>query len=55
MIFSGGYNLKKKEFFKNIKYILIFGLIGTLVSFFAIFGLTFLINELDLISVVGKT
>ena len=55
MIFSGGYNLKKKEFFKNIKYILIFGLLGTLVSFFAIFGLTFLINKLDLIYVVGKT
>ena len=53
MIFSGGYNLKKKEFFKNIKYILIYGLIGTLVSFFTIFGLTYAVNELVWISVVG--
>ena len=53
MIFSGGYNLKKKEFFKKIKYILIYGLIGTLVSFFTIFGLTYAVNELGWISVVG--
>lgn len=47
MIFAGGYNLKKKDFGKNFKYILIYGLVGTIVSFGVIFGLTFAINKLD--------
>ena len=46
MIFAGGYNLKKQNFGKNFKYILLFGLLGTIVSFGVIFGLTYLINEL---------
>ena len=54
MIFSGGYNLKKREFFKNIKYILIYGLAGTLVSFFVIFGFTYLVNSSNLITIFGK-
>jgi len=49
MIFAGGYNLKKKDFGKNFKYILIYGLIGTITSFGIVFGLTVLINELHLI------
>ena len=44
MIFAGGYNLKKKDFGKNFKYILIYGLIGTITSFGIIFGLTVAIN-----------
>jgi NhaP-type Na+/H+ or K+/H+ antiporter len=47
MIFAGGYNLKKKDFGKNFKYILIYGLVGTITSFGVIFGLTYLINKLD--------
>jgi NhaP-type Na+/H+ or K+/H+ antiporter len=46
MIFAGGYNLKKKDFGKNFKYILIYGLVGTIVSFGVIFGLTFAISKL---------
>lgn len=46
MIFAGGYNLKKKDFGKNFQYILLFGLLGTIVSFGVIFGLTYLINHL---------
>jgi sodium/hydrogen exchanger-like protein 6/7/sodium/hydrogen exchanger 8 len=49
MIFAGGYNLKKKDFGKNFKYILIYGLLGTITSFGVIFGLTCLIDKLDLI------
>ena len=49
MIFAGGYNLKKKDFGKNFKYILIFGLLGTLTTFGLIFGLTWAINEAHLI------
>jgi sodium/hydrogen exchanger-like protein 6/7/sodium/hydrogen exchanger 8 len=46
MIFAGGYNLKKKDFGKNFKYILIYGLLGTITSFGVIFGLTLAVNEL---------
>jgi NhaP-type Na+/H+ or K+/H+ antiporter len=47
MIFAGGYNLKKKDFGKNFKYILIYGLLGTIVSFGVIFGLTYAVNQLQ--------
>jgi NhaP-type Na+/H+ or K+/H+ antiporter len=47
MIFAGGYNLKKRKFFQNFKYILIFGVFGTIISFFVIFSLTYLINKLE--------
>ena len=46
IIFSGGYNLKKRKFFQNFTYIVLFGLLGTLFSFGVILGLTFLINYL---------
>lgn len=47
MIFAGGYNLKKQNFGKNFKYILLFGLLGTITAFGVVFGLTYLINELE--------
>ncbi len=47
MIFAGGYNLKKKDFGKNFKYILIYGLVGTIVSFGVIFGLTYAVSKLN--------
>lgn len=49
MIFAGGYNLKKQDFGKNIKYILLFGVLGTITAFGVIFGLTYLINQAGLI------
>lgn len=50
MIFAGGYNLKKRKFFQNIKFILIFGVFGTIVSFFVIFFLTYFINKMEWIT-----
>jgi NhaP-type Na+/H+ or K+/H+ antiporter len=47
MIFAGGYNLKKQDFGKNLKYILLFGLLGTVTAFAVIFGLTYGINKLE--------
>lgn len=55
MIFAGGYNLKKEDFEKNFKYIFIFGFLGTIVSFGAIFGLTYLIDNLDLVVPIGES
>lgn len=33
IIFSAGYNLKRKKFFQHFNYISLFGIIGTLVAF----------------------
>ena len=53
MIFAGGYNLKKEDFEKNFKYIFLFGFLGTIVSFGAIFGLTYWIDDLKWIIPIG--
>ena len=45
MIFAGGYNLKKQHFGQNFKYILLFGLLGTVTVFGMTFGLTTLANH----------
>jgi len=50
MIFAGGYNLKKKNFFQNFSYISLYGVLGTLVTFGIIFGLTVIINHLGIFS-----
>jgi NhaP-type Na+/H+ or K+/H+ antiporter len=46
MIFAGGYNLKKKDFKKNFIYILTYGLLGTILVFGVVFGLTLIVSEL---------
>ena len=46
MIFAGGYNLKKKDFGKNFIYIITYGLLGTLLVFGIVFGLTYAVSEL---------
>ena len=47
MIFAGGYNLKKKDFGKNMIYIITYAVLGTMVSFAVTFAFTFLISELN--------
>lgn len=49
IIFSGGYNLKKKKFLKNFKYIVSFGFISTLLNFLITLTLTLLINQAGLV------
>lgn len=46
MIFEGGYNLRKTLVFKNFAYIALFGVIGTIVAFLVVTGLTFAVNSL---------
>ena len=50
IIFSAGYNLKKKSFFTFFFYIVTFGIFGTLVSFGAVSSLTYISNKMNLFS-----
>ena len=54
MIFAGGYNLKKKDFGKNLLYIITYAVLGTIVSFGITFVLTYLISQLHWISTNGS-
>ena len=54
MIFAGGYNLKKEDFERNFKYIILFGFLGTIIAFGVIFGLTYLIDQLEWIIPIGE-
>ena len=33
IVFASAYNMKRKKFFQNIKYILLFGVVGTIIAF----------------------
>jgi NhaP-type Na+/H+ or K+/H+ antiporter len=46
MLFNTGYTLHKSVFFKNIKYILLFGVVGTFLSFLVSWGLIYEANNL---------
>lgn len=46
IIFAGGYNLKKRRFFQNFFYITIYGLVGTLVNFGVVVGITIFVNNM---------
>jgi len=40
IIFASGFNMRRRRFFDNIGYILLFGVFGTIVTFFVFTGLT---------------
>jgi len=46
IIFSAGYNLKRKKFFQHFNYITLFGVVGTFVAFLSFSVLNFLLFEL---------
>ena len=41
IIFSSGFNMRRRRFFRNIGYVLLFGVVGTIVFFFTFTGLTY--------------
>ena len=47
MLFCQGYNFKKNAFLKNFKYIAVFGIIGTFLSFAITSGLIQAANKLS--------
>lgn len=49
IIFAGGYNLKKDKFFKNIFYIVLYAVIGTIVNFLITLAIMIPINNSGLI------
>ena len=40
IIFASGFNMRRRRFFANIGYILLFGIFGTIITFFVFSGLT---------------
>ena len=50
IIFASGYNMRRRRFFENIGYVLLFGIFGTILTFFVFSGLTILATNGDLIS-----
>lgn len=41
IIFASGFNMRRRRFFDNIGYILLFGIFGTIVTFFVFTGMTY--------------
>jgi NhaP-type Na+/H+ or K+/H+ antiporter len=40
IIFASGFNMRRKRFFENIGYIMLFGILGTILTFIIFSGLT---------------
>ena len=51
IIFSAGYNIKVKTFFKYFHYSVIFGILGTFITFCIIFFSTYIFNKINLFKI----
>ena len=47
IVFASGFNMQRGNFFVNIKTILLFGVLGTFVAFFAFSALTIYLKNLN--------
>lgn len=50
IIFASGFNMRRRRFFQNIGYVLLFGIFGTILTFFVFSGLTILATSGDFIT-----
>jgi sodium/hydrogen exchanger-like protein 6/7 len=50
IIFASGFNMRRRRFFQNIGYVLLFGIFGTILTFFVFSGLTILAASGDFIT-----
>ena len=56
IVFASGFNMQRKNFFANIKNILLFGILGTFVAFFSFSAMTiFMKNKGFMTQYDGKT
>jgi len=58
IVFSSGFNMQRKKFFKNIGNIILFGIVGTVVAFVSFAGLTLLYQRFyggEMTQMNGKT
>lgn len=54
MLFEDGYNIRKRKFFQNIMYINLYGVLGTILHFFILFGIIFGFNHFGLIRSINN-
>lgn len=47
MLFAKGYTIKKGAFIKNLKYIVLFGIVGSFLSYVIITSLIYAANQLS--------
>jgi len=47
IVFSSGFNMRRKKFFANFGYVLLFGVIGTIICFLCFTFMTIGFNELE--------
>lgn len=58
IVFASGFNMQRKKFFENIRNIVLFGLVGTLIAFVSFSGFTILYKDVfvgEMYQVNGKT
>ena len=48
IIFAAGYNIRRKAFFKYFLYIILFGVMGTVITFLVVTPLTYFANSYNL-------
>mmetsp|Transcript_15682 Transcript_15682/g.21273 ORF Transcript_15682/g.21273 Transcript_15682/m.21273 type:complete len:356 (+) Transcript_15682:59-1126(+) len=53
IVFSSGYNMRRKRFFRNFRNIMIFGVLGTLTTYFIFAALTLWIHSYDFMSMTN--
>lgn len=54
MLFEDGYNIRKRKFFQNIMYINLYGVLGTILHFFVLFGLIYGFNYFALVRSINN-
>ncbi len=55
IIFASGFNMRRRRFFDNIGYIMLFGIFGTLFTFFVFTGLTYGIMQSGVLTMYTST
>lgn len=52
IMFEDGYNFPRRKFFQNILYINLYGLLGTVLNFFIVWGMLYGFNQASNIPII---